>query len=64
MSEVSKEAKTSMVRYICDECGDGEMLTTGMIYHTNPPQWEHRCNQCGTVKSFPCKYPDIRFVEV
>lgn len=49
------------VKYICDSCRKGEMLPTGKNYWSNPPQFEHECNQCGGKINLEEKYPLIRY---
>lgn len=53
------------MHYICDECGEGEMLPTGEINLTNPPKVEHKCNNCGQIQVFvDKKYPEVSYKEV
>ena len=55
MGEVAKEAKRYIIKYICDKCGKGEMIST------SPPQWNHRCNECGHEQILDGDYPRIEF---
>jgi hypothetical protein len=57
MAEMAQEVKTFTVGYLCDECGKGWMEPTGTMLTSNPPQWPHKCNECGEQKTFWEKYP-------
>lgn len=52
MSEKRIEVNTYIVRYICDECGEGEMFPTGTCLDSLPPQYPHKCHKCGASKTF------------
>lgn len=63
MPEQQFEIQPVVVRYICDKCGDGEMLQSGKIaWMTDPPQMPHKCTKCGHEQAFTEKYPAVRFV--
>lgn len=50
------------VKYICDYCKVGEMISTGNNnWSSNPPKLEHKCNHCGTKILLNEKYPLIRY---
>ncbi|WP_431030138.1 hypothetical protein [Lysinibacillus sp. LZ02] len=50
------------VKYTCDKCGEGEMLSTGKNnWSANPPQFEHVCSICNHKDYFFEKYPLVRF---
>lgn len=52
------------VRYICDECGRGEMKHTGQTLLSSPPQHVHACDSCGHEQTFRgITYPTIRWME-
>lgn len=60
MPENLQELKTYHVTYICDKCGEGEMVYGGICLATNPPQYPHECNKCQNKQTFwdvhyPCK---------
>ncbi|MGE1060813.1 hypothetical protein [Bacillus sp. GMa5/1] len=55
------EVKPYGVKYICDSCEEGEMLPTGKAYWSDPPKFEHACNQCSAKLSLSEKYPVIRY---
>ncbi len=63
MAEIKREAKMFMVTYVCDKCGEGEMVLqrNKPVLMSNPPQYSHECDKCGDVqrlnKAYP--YPDI-----
>jgi Zn finger protein HypA/HybF involved in hydrogenase expression len=56
-AEIEQEVKTFTVYYLCDECGKGRMEPTGICLTSNPLQWPHKCNKCGSEKTFKVKYP-------
>lgn len=48
------------VKYTCDECKEGFMITTGQGYSNNVGSyWEHHCNRCGHKQHLPKNYPHI-----
>lgn len=60
MAEKEIEVKTFRIHYYCDECEDGELLPTGMLLSSWPPQFPHACNKCAANKIFSDKrYPII-----
>lgn len=62
MTEKRTEVKTIRVRAICN-CG-GEFKPTGMCLTSYPPQYPHKCDNCGKVKTFEKSYPTVEYVEV
>ena len=63
MGETIKRVVPVKVSYTCDECGQGEMLPTGLILTSWPEKIEHKCTNCKTTKYFTTKYPTIRYQE-
>lgn len=61
MGERTYEARTVGVDYICDACNTGVMEQTGVMLMTDPPQWPHKCNNCGTATNLWQKYPTVRW---
>ncbi|WP_020474525.1 hypothetical protein [Zavarzinella formosa] len=59
MSEIEQEVKTFSVRYQCDDCGIGEMAPTGIMFMTHPPQYPHKCDKCGTERTFAERHPKV-----
>ena len=58
MGEIAQEVKTFKVHCLCDSCGDGEMLPTGISLCTCPPSYPHECSKCGESVTFKGKiYP-------
>lgn len=55
------EVKTYLEKLYC-ECG-GQMLPYGYVLTTHPPQYPHKCEQCGktTIESQP--FPRITYDE-
>lgn len=47
MAEQKTELRVFETRLICDECGEGEMLPTGVALMSSPPQYPHKCTKCG-----------------
>jgi len=58
--ETKLATETVLVRMMC-ECG-GEMKPTGVCLTSNPPQYPHVCNKCGTNVTYYVTYPEIRYV--
>lgn len=57
MAEKKIKVKVYQVTYICDACGVGEMVPTGVALMSNPPQYPHKCNKCGSENTLRSKYP-------
>ncbi len=52
-----------MVHMICDDCGRGLMLQEGNeVSLSHPPQFKHKCNNCGIIKYYRRTYPHQRMV--
>ncbi len=52
-------------KYRCDECGEGFMERTGVVLTSNPPQYPHVCDKCGTEKTFTgIHYPCQNYREI
>lgn len=65
MAEKRTEVKTYVVRYICDDCGEGEMVPTGLCLSIWPAQYPHKCNKCGASETFiGSTYPRTVYEEV
>jgi len=66
MPEQTKPIMTVQVSYLCDTCNKGEMLPTGSILLSHPPQYPHTCNNptCDNRANFKERYPTVRYVEV
>jgi ssDNA-binding Zn-finger/Zn-ribbon topoisomerase 1 len=51
------------VKYICEYCGEGEMIvdTSSIIINntTNPTMIRHKCNKCNGTLLLPKSYPYI-----
>ena len=63
--EQEKEVKSYQINYICDKCGKGKMIATGMSMHCgNYSSHEHICDECGVRENLDKKYPAIRYEEV
>ena len=48
-----------LTRLICDKCG-ATMFSTGIVFSTYPPQYEHQCPRCGTLTSSDHVYPQYQ----
>ena len=57
MPQIEVVPVATAFRYVCDECGKGEMIYCGGLLLTFPPQYPHQCNQCGSSASFERVYP-------
>ena len=59
MGEVVAYARPIIVDMECDECKNGLMrLTTDNIMLASyPPQYPHKCTNCGHVTNYNCTYP-------
>jgi len=61
MSETKTECRTYKVTYSCDVCAKGTMEASGSVIDTNPPQYQHVCNDCGDIAYYYTRYPEIRW---
>lgn len=59
--EIKTEVKVvyHKVKMLCDSCIEGEMLHTGIVLTSYPPQYEHRCNVCNSLANYTNNYPYI-----
>ena len=64
MTEQKHEVTTFEVEYHCDQCQEGVMRRTGMLYDKAPPKYEHECNKCGSVVFLHTVYPHIGYDRV
>jgi hypothetical protein len=61
MPELNFQVVTYGVDYICNVCGRGKMIPTGVNdWLTSIPKIQHECTQCGSIMDLPEKYPVIR----
>lgn len=37
-------------KYICPKCGGGMCKHENIVFCSNPPQYEYKCNKCGHVE--------------
>lgn len=61
--KIRRKVETYKIRMFCDECY-GEMKQTGLVFPTNPPKYEHRCESCGLINVFDVYYPYFEYEEV
>ena len=61
-----KPIATPVTPYIltvrCEQCGSGMYkydTDQNITLRTRPPMYPHKCQRCGHVKNFRCKYPRI-----
>lgn len=57
MPEKEFEVKTVGIDYVCDVCGVGTMSHTGIVLSSNPPQYPHKCWNCGHEQTYYSRYP-------
>ena len=63
MAEFVAEAKVFVVHMKCEKCGEGIMVPFGDVaLMTYPPQYPHKCINCGNVENYAAIYPKHRFV--
>lgn len=63
MSEQSSPLTVEAIKYICDQCKEGEMFPEGNITLTsNPPQYPHKCSKCGYTINLTSRYPRINIL--
>ena len=65
MPEEQNNVKPVEISYICDECGEGEMLPYGKSNMlADPPIVAHKCTKCAALREFTEKYPRIVFNKI
>ena len=63
MEEISY-LKPIMVKMKCDKCGKGYMKRANdTVLLSNPPQYEHICENCAHIETYFRSYPYIEFVD-
>ena len=56
--------ETYMERLYCDDCNE-EMLPSGVVLASNPPQYPHVCKRCGKTENvIDKKFPNIEYKEI
>jgi hypothetical protein len=58
MEEVRK-VETTQVDQKCPVCQQGYMRPTGITIDVNPPQFPHKCTNCGWENVYSIRYPYI-----
>lgn len=58
MTEVRK-VQATQVDERCPKCGQGWMRGTGIVLTSNPPQYPHKCTNCGYTQTYGVQYPYI-----
>lgn len=65
MPEQSFPIQVVGVDYLCDVCRQGKMEQNGnIILTTAPPQFPHKCSNCGYSQTFTERYPTVRHQRV
>lgn len=65
MAEIRMEVRAVQISLICDECGTGEMIPTGVALMSSPPQYPHVCSNCGaSINVRGKRYPFIDYESV
>ena len=56
--------KPIIVKMKCDKCGKGYMKRANdTVLFSNPPQYEHICENCAHIETYSKSYPYIEFVD-
>lgn len=61
MAEYTIRQVPYLVIRTCDDCG-GVMEATGRAYMTSPPQYLHRCVNCGAKRVYGVRYPYTKMI--
>lgn len=63
MEEISY-LKPIILKMKCDKCGKGYMKrANNTVLLSNPPQYEHICENCAHIETYSKSYPYIEFVD-
>jgi ribosomal protein S27AE len=61
MPETTNPVSSLLISYVCDECGQGGMVATGVTQEPWPAKYEHICDNCGAVAILAESYPRIDY---
>ena len=61
MGEVRRQIRPYAVDMICNKCGVGIMRQEGFELTSYPPQYQHKCENCGHTEMFDQCYPRIEY---
>lgn len=61
--EEKTQVNTYEVKYKCNKCNEGYMIPSGFVYTTNPPKFQHICDNpnCGNIVTLDKAYPYIEY---
>jgi hypothetical protein len=59
MPEEINPVSSFLMSYLCDYCGEGGMVATGVDHPSWPAKYEHVCDNCGKLALLPEQYPRI-----
>ncbi len=59
--EHTEEVRVLRTTQVCDACKGGEMVFSGYVLTSNPPQYGHCCESCKHECAFDKKYPVITY---
>lgn len=64
--EIRKKVRVFKIINRCDFCMAGEMVPTGEVFLSNPPQYIHKCNCCENIEkcSNGKKYPYFEYKDI
>ena len=61
MPRVQQVVQPIQVDYVCEECGKGHYRLYRSKPMMDPPEYLHKCDECGDSKCFNETYPCIRY---
>ncbi len=61
MPEEINPVSSVLMSYICDECGEGGLVSTGVMFPSWPAKYEHICDCCGMRAALNEPYPRIEY---
>lgn len=61
MGEVTSPVRAVSIRYMCDQCGEGEMKSGDTVLTCNPPIYPSTCTKCGHRENMRDRYPHMRY---
>lgn len=62
--QLVQEIKTLLVHMQCDKCGNGTMEPHGAAILTAPPQYPHKCTNCGHIENYNRVYPYHKHIPI
>lgn len=61
MPEMTNAVSPILISYLCDKCGEGGLVATGVTHSEWPAKYEHICDYCNGKALLNECYPRIDY---